>query len=216
MASEEYLRRLGKRCRGMEGLLRQVHDEDDTDEVTRRREMKLFAVLQGVLYVAAMNMVEELFEELRRCEDAAVAGRRWDWQSEPVSGGLPPRFEDQYIPLLLRKLTLAAAAVTSRLTGTWGPPVSVLEELALHLLLEQAQVVVDESDLILDGDWRESLEELLFEDLDVQLLYDDVDDVGAAILLDAVADHYAPNGWHIPFSEANDQAPYVTGDSEPA
>lgn len=215
MTSEIYLRRAGEQCGGLDGLLREIHRELDADgpvdEVGRRRELAQFGLLKGVLFVAAETMVDLLFEELRHCEAAVAAARPWVWEGEAVCGGLPPRFADTYTPALISKLILAAGAVTARLTGTWSPPVSVLEELALRLLLEQAQVVIDGADVQLSDGWRVDLEELLFEDLDVQLLYDDPTDVGVEILLEAVAEFYIPEGWTKPFSERSNQAPYVTG-----
>ena len=221
MESDADLRQAGEQCRGLDKLLSSVHRDIDADadepvdELRRRRELAQFGLVKGVLFFAAETLIDLLFDELTRCEAAATAGRPWEWEFEAVCGGLPGRFGSHYTPLMVRKLILASGAVTSRLTGTWSPPGSVMEELALRLLLDQAEVVIDGNAVALADGWREDLEELLFEDLDVQLLYDDPTDVGAVLLLDAVAEHYSPEGWSKPFSDRSNQAPYVTGSRSP-
>ncbi|UAJ81760.1 hypothetical protein IT072_20640 (plasmid) [Leifsonia sp. ZF2019] len=73
------------------------------------------------------------------------------------------------------------------------------------------QVVVDDNGVRLDLGWRDELGGLLFEDDDVQVLFDDPDDVGNQILFQAAGAHYRPENWTVPFSDGANQAPYVTG-----
>ncbi|UAJ81728.1 hypothetical protein IT072_20950 (plasmid) [Leifsonia sp. ZF2019] len=217
MVTEKELRRLGERCQGVARLLAEVHAEaasyGELDELTRRRELKQFALLQGALWVAASQLVEELFEEQGRAVAAVAAGRAWGWEQEPVCGGLPRRFAAHYTPHFVRQLVVAAGAVTARLTGEWAHPVSVLEEIALWLLIGQVQVVVDDNGIRLDPGWRDELGGLLFEDDDVQVLFDDPDDVGNQVLFQAAGEHYLPENWTMPFSGAANQAPYLAGNA---
>ena len=211
MLSELELRRLGEYCRGVAQLLERVHEEvaayGELDELGKRREVKQFGLLQGVLWVAAENLIEALFEEYERCIAAAKAREPWAWEQEPVCGGLPPRFAEHYRPRFVRQLIVAAGSVTARLAGEWVAPVSVIEEIAAWLLLEQAHVVVDENELSLDPGWHDELESLLLEDLDVQELWEAADD---AELVQIAGPFYLPSMWGTTFAPDANQAPFVT------
>ena len=87
----------------------------------------------------------------------------------------------------------------------------VAQELGLRILFNQVEVVADGADLALDEDWRAHVEELLFEDLDHELLYDPA--------LDGIEDDeqsqppgMAPmrfNDWFRPFNSDRSLPPYT-------
>jgi hypothetical protein len=66
--------------------------------------------------------------------------------------------------------------MTSRLTRGWEPLACVAQELGLRVLLDHVEVVAEAADVTLPDDWRGHLEDLLFEDLDHELLYDPAHD----------------------------------------
>lgn len=58
--------------------LAELHEEaasyGELDELTRRRELKQFALLKGALWVAAVQLTEELFKEHGRATEAMALG----------------------------------------------------------------------------------------------------------------------------------------------
>ncbi|XUK60355.1 hypothetical protein ABMA10_00125 [Plantibacter sp. RU18] len=121
---------------------------------------------------------------------------------------LPGRFVDLYDLGFIRKFLLCAAAVTGRVGQVWAPATSVAEELALRLLLDQTDVIVDTYEVDVPEEWRPALEELLFEDLEHECLYRELPftEVGAHVetrLANLTA-------WFIPFDENLSGIPYVT------
>lgn len=62
--------------------------------------------------------------------------------------------------------------VTSRFTRGWEPLTCVAQELGLRVLLNQVDVMAHLAVMTLDDDGRGHIEDMLFEDIDHELLYD--------------------------------------------
>lgn len=102
------------------------------------------------------------------------------------------------------------------LTAGWHPPHCVAEELALKILLDQAELCLEQADLEIP-DWREIVEEYVFADADHELLYDPA--------FDGIEDDQefatgtAPmafSRWFTPFSKERPVSPYLLDARGPA
>jgi hypothetical protein len=154
---------------GLEDLT--AWDLDDLSPPERAAALRRARALAGCLILASVITVDELFQDVdglrqeRDGDPAAIAGT---W----ILSGLPARFADRYSALFAQKFLVALADVTVRFTGEWKPLACVAQELALRVILNQVEVIAETADVALDDGWRGHLEDLLFDDLDHELLYD--------------------------------------------
>ncbi|MFF1694656.1 hypothetical protein ACFVXC_13650 [Streptomyces sp. NPDC058257] len=132
---------------------------------------------------------------------------------------LPPRYALQYDARFARRFLVTAIALTTRLTvGSFKELSCVAEELVLKLLLREAEVTLETFGLLDEGVSAalDRFADLVYEDMDHELLYDDsmdgVDEseVGAALGI-------APMGitsWFTPFDKGRYVHPYAADDPE--
>jgi hypothetical protein len=86
---------------------------------------------------------------------------------------LPERFAHRYDAVFAQRFLDAYRDLIARLREwPWQPPSSVAQELGLRLLLNRAEVYIDLYEIEVADDWRSRVEDLLFLDLDHDLLYD--------------------------------------------
>jgi len=174
--------------------------------VALRRE----SALAGCLVDAAVITVDHLIVDivsLRTGEAVAPDGIEDTW----VLSQLPARFAPKYTALFAQQFLVALIDVTSRLTQGWQPLASVAQELGLRVLLNQVEVVADAADVALDDDWRGHLEDLLFEDVDHELLYDPAYD-GIEDDPESQPPGMAPmrfEDWFRPFNDERTMPPYA-------
>lgn len=90
-----------------------------------------------------------------------------------VLSQLPGRFASFYNLKFAQKFTVATVDVTKRLACDWQPLATVAEELALHVLLDDAQYLAELWELELTYGWRSDLVDALDEDTDHEYLYKD-------------------------------------------
>jgi hypothetical protein len=141
---------------------------DARDQVERGRSVYRARLLAGVLWDASVLLVDHLFEDLRAVStDEPGAGDGMPF----VLRSLPARFAHRYTPLFIQQLIVAAADLTGTLTSVWREPACVAHELLVRALLDEAETVVDLYEIPVADGWRPMLEELLFADLDHELLY---------------------------------------------
>jgi hypothetical protein len=173
------------------------------------------AALAGCVMLAADLLIDELIEDIVSLRvDETAAGDRdaaariaGTW----VLSQLPPRFAASYTPLFAQRLLVAMVDVTGRLTRGWEPLASVAQELGLRVLLNLVDVVADTAGVALDDGWRDHLEDLLFEDLDHELLYNPAHD-GIEDDPDSQPPGMAPMrfaDWFRPFSDERTMPPYA-------
>jgi hypothetical protein len=191
-------------------------ESDDPDE--RARALVESEYVAGALFQASSIVVEHLFEDLAvltRAADGSTAGGLAD-QVFLALEGLPPRFADRYDVAFTRSLVVAVADVTRRLVAGWEPLGCVAQELGLRLLLDQAEVQLDDAEVPVSPGWRPWLEEYLFEDPDHEMLYEPTvdddrrdgspdDEVGAGVPMRF-------EDWFAPFGSARPLPPFlITG-----
>ncbi|MFB7893066.1 hypothetical protein ACFC1I_12765 [Microbacterium sp. NPDC056044] len=178
----------------------------------RAKLMRETALIRGLLWHASVTVVDRLFEDLRElARPDAGAGA---WHDTWVLSQLPPMFGHRYGVLFAQKFLVAAVEVTARLAGGWSTLPTVAHELALRIILNEAESVQEEIAFSLRSDWRAQLEEVLFRDLDHELLYEpDMDGIGeyAAAQLGMTPMDFA--SWFVPFANAEQPAPYATDSS---
>jgi len=151
-----------------------VRDVDDADPDEREAALTEARYVAGALYHAAVTTVDHLFgdlAELTGTGDPGATVRSAKGAAFFVLEDLPARYAHRYDALFVQQLIVAAVTVTARLTEGWRPLACVAEELALRLLLDQAEVRLEAADLDLPG-WRGIVEDCLFEDTDHELLFD--------------------------------------------
>lgn len=153
------------------------YDDDLLEELAKltleERELRLqqARLLAGALWTASVIMVDHLFEDLKtvsRLDNTTTA----DIDSTWILVNLPRRFAHRYGPLFVQKFIVVTIDLTTSLARAWRAPDCVAGELALQCLLEEVQTVVELYNLDLQGDWRARLEDLMVEDFDYDMLYD--------------------------------------------
>ncbi len=189
-----------------------LSSEDFTNLSHGQREATLrrASALAGCLIHASVSAVDHLLNdviELRQQDDQEAVEISDTW----ILSALPSRFVSSYSALFAQRFLVALVDVTSRLTRCWEPLSCVAQELGLRILLNETEVVADSADVALDENWREHLEELLFEDADHELLYNPA--------FDGIEDEPAsqPPGmapmriedWFKPFNDERSLPPYA-------
>lgn len=115
-------------------------------------------------------VVDELFMDIQSLSELeAVAAE--DISQTFVLSNLPERFAHQYSVLFAQRLMAVMIDLTTKLTRGWSSPSCIAQELALKLLLDGVEVTADLLDVDLAPDWRDCLEDMMFEDLDHELLF---------------------------------------------
>jgi len=155
---------------------RSVLGPDDVEwmeSITReRRDRSLFQakLLAGALWEASVILIDQLFEDLASLRKLHSIDRE-DIANTFVLSWLPRRLAQKYDIGFVQGFLVIAADLTGALARGWSRPSCVAQELALRCLLDQVEVIQDSYDLDLADDWRGSLEEQMFEDMDSDLLY---------------------------------------------
>ena len=174
--------------------------------------------VSGALFQSAVLTVDQLFEDLATLRElpshatVASAPDELFW----VLDGLPSRYANRYDVLFVQELIVAMVDVTRRFTEGWEPLACVGQELALRLILDQAEVQLElteaDSSVGVPDNWRPLVEETLFEDLDHEMLYDPgLDGIeDDQEVLESIA--AAPMGfadWFRPFNPERHLPPYL-------
>jgi hypothetical protein len=148
---------------------------DSLSAADRTAALRRASALAGCLMYAAVLLIDELIDDVVSLRDENTEDDERDaaaWMADTwVLSQLPARFAARYTPLFAQRMLVAAVDMTGRLTSGWEPLASVAQELALRVLLNLVDVVADSAEVTLDDGWRGHLEDLLFEDLDHELLY---------------------------------------------
>lgn len=173
--------------------------------------------------------VDHALDELGVVEEAELSGEDLDWNTLPLMGRLPPRYQHRYTPQMLRPFVVCLVTVTGKMADPdrvgSGMCSCVGEELAAHLVANAAGWLLaadrqDRGASVADVDFS-PLESLWFEDTDVEWLYrPELDGIEADEEVEAelgVA-HLVPERWFEPFA-GHVVHPYVTptgAEGEPA
>lgn len=161
------------------------------------------ALHRGALVAASVVGLDQLFDDLEALGAASEKGREFDFEQSGLLGELPRRFRRRYTEGFARRFLLAYAAVGTRLAQPhWSLCATVAEELALRLLVDQAQVHLEAAGV--DADFAR-FEDVAFEDFDHEYLFapgaDGFEDDPALAPLGM-----APMGfawWFVPFNDTD-------------
>jgi hypothetical protein len=188
-----------------------TEDLDGLGSAERTAAMRRASALAGCLIYAADIVIDELIDDIVNLRDEESDASTSTIEDTWVLCQLPARFAVGYTPLFAQKFLVAVVDVTGRLTKGSEPLACVAQELGLRVLLNQVEVVAESADVALDDGWRGHLEEMLFEDLDHEMLYDPA--------YDGIEDDPAsqPPGmapmrfedWFKPFNEERTMPPYA-------
>lgn len=134
-------------------------------------------VIKGALALASLQMIDELFSDLRLLNRKYSDEVNVDILIEDtmVLCGLPQRYAHRYDILFTQRFLMAVADVSSYMTNGWIALPTVAHQMAFNLLLNNAEAVVDAltaSDDRIVPIWREIMDLALFRDRDFELLYD--------------------------------------------
>jgi hypothetical protein len=148
-----------------------TEDLNNLSDKERTAALHRASTLAGCLIQASVIVVDQLIDDItelreRKSTASLEIGDTW------VLSDLPTRFAANYAALFAQEFLVALIDVTSRLTRGWEPLACVAQELGLRILLDRVEGVAVAADVALDDGWRSHLEDLLFEDLDHEFLYD--------------------------------------------
>lgn len=142
-------------------------DPEETVPTLTASRLQEATVLHGAIHWAYETFIDELLGDVstlrQNPEDAA--------ETTQISG-LPPLQAASYGPLFAQRFLAVAFDLGTALATAFEAPACVAQELALKLVLDQVEVLADLlPNLGLAEDWRSTAEDMLFEDLDHELLY---------------------------------------------
>ena len=99
-------------------------------------------------------------------------GRRFDFGDTGVLSQLPEQFWPRIDLPFVTRFGTALTVVSDRFKGDWSAPRNVAEELAIRILLSGAVDQLSIWEVDMPGYWVSNIQEVLFEDLDHESLYD--------------------------------------------
>ena len=209
--SAEDFRTDSVKCAGIIGLFSEMLLDEDIDAFTRRRLEPHVQLLVGLFWTAGEILVDELFEDL-----TAYNTGDFDAGETMALHGLPEQFQDRYDGRFLHQFLVATVVVTTRVATSWEYPSTIAEALAVKLLLDRVEVLIDTYELEVDEGWRDDVEGILFEDDDHELLYWDPEELDAHPRMLDGSVNLDYGSWFIPFRTPPRTAPYaVTEPSRP-
>lgn len=190
-------------------------DPDERDPDVRAAQLHSAALIGGVLWEASVTLIDQLFDDVAMLRVSTSD----DWaeliDETAILHRLPRRFWHLLSPGFAARFVAAAIDLTGRVSKGWTPLTCVAQELALKCLLDEMEVHTDTFEVPLPTDWRDDVEQFLFEDLDHEFLY--------AAAYDGFEHDptfgppgMAPmgfNDWFTPFGRDRRSAPFVEEDS---
>ncbi|MET1021943.1 MAG: hypothetical protein ABWX69_07070 [Arthrobacter sp.] len=169
----------------------------------RRQAASRTRLLAGLLWNSSSVLIDQLFRDfgtLSALDDVTAA----DIAGTSVLSSLPPQFAADYDAKFTQKFIVVASDVTASLVRGWTAPGCLAAELAVHCLLDQAEITEDIYELDLPEDWRAQVEEVLLEDADSEALYSDSLD-----LLEGGAERLGFEHWFEPLGPGDTVPPYA-------
>ena len=184
-------------------------DPEETVPALTASRLREATVLRGAIHWAYETFIDELLDDVsilrQNPEDAA--------ETTQISA-LPPLQGASYGPLFAQRFLAVAFDLGTALATAFEAPACVAQELALKLVLDQVEVLADLlPNLGLAEDWRSTAEDMLFEDLDHELLYvPELDGIGndPAVASMGMA-NLDVSAWFTPF-EGRTVNPYAAND----
>lgn len=125
------------------------------------------ARLAGLLVMSALVVADELHHDA-----ACLRIHSIDEAPVLIVWMLPERFKYRYSPVFVQRLTTVFADLTRQVQVGWESPSCVAQELCVRIWLDQTEILAETHKIDLPDGWRVSLEDVLFEDLDHEYLFD--------------------------------------------
>jgi hypothetical protein len=160
--------------------------------------------------LTAMDVLTDFFFGDIESLASAIPDR---FENTYMAGFLPDRYVHRYTPLFARQFLMCMATVAWKLRSPGEHLLAcVAEELALHALIEEAKRLLDEDGVPADF---ESFEDVAFEDLDFEMLFDPqwdgIEDYGNEQAPEMRFANLRFDEWFLPFRPDNPVHPYVEG-----
>jgi hypothetical protein len=159
-------------------------------------------IKREALHAAVAILLDNGFEALASHGDLSDSTLVWY---------LPPRLEPQYHEGLYRSMLVAVANIGGQLATTDAPILRCLaDEMALHVIIKQAGAWL-ETHGERDEGWGD-YEDLVFEDVDFELLYDPawdgIEDPDSDVARQEGMANLHPKDWFKPFRPDEPVHPY--------
>ncbi|MEU8662281.1 hypothetical protein [Actinoplanes philippinensis] len=149
--------------------------ESGDDDVSGEADDDTAKLAAGALIFASSLVIDELFQDIKTLAETNGSVADSD-DVFMVLDDLPERFAHHYTGRFARQFLVATVMITVRLTADeWTPPASIAEALALHIVVENAKVLLESHNLLDDDVSLEYLydgfDDAAYEDVDHELLY---------------------------------------------
>jgi hypothetical protein len=194
---------------------RDIHATDPDEREAAFTEARYVA---GALYQAAVITIDYLFSDLAQLtgsRDHTATVATAESAAFFVLEDLPTRYAHRYDVLFVKRFIVATVTVTQRLTAGWDPLACVAEELALRIVLDEAEARLDEAGLDIPN-WRATIEDYLFEDADHEMLFnpslDGIENDEDFLARTRTAPMAFPE-WFTPFNDERPIPPYLLDNS---
>lgn len=180
MTDNDYLAKIVNNAQmlpGIDFLANLLGKDNESDDKPEGDYDYTADVIRGSLVLASLQMIDELFSDLRLLDRkyADEADKNILIEDTMVLCGLPQRYAHRYDILFAQRFLMAVADVSSYMTNGWIALPTVAHQMAFNLLLNNAEAVVDAltaSDDRIVPIWRGIMDLALFRDRDFELLYD--------------------------------------------
>lgn len=140
-------------------------------DAERERTHRQSSLLAGTLWHASIVLIDQLFEDigtLRALPEVTAGDIAGTW----VLSGLPPLYASRYGVGFAQAFLAATIEQMKGLASGWEPPACIAQELAVHCLINQVEVIEDLYDLDLARGWQGIVRDALLEDTDADVLFD--------------------------------------------
>lgn len=142
---------------------------DGTENLTKNKRVAQQAALtQALLREGALDLTAMLFDDIRTLSahpittttDELEVMRRF-----PTGPAMSDRLD------FAHRLMATLMTMTWKLTVCWVTPACTAEEMMLHLIMDQAELLDDLYEVGLDADWRDRVSFCLLEDTDYESFF---------------------------------------------
>ncbi|AMM22599.1 hypothetical protein AX769_20870 (plasmid) [Frondihabitans sp. PAMC 28766] len=187
--------------------------EDASDVIGVRRIRGPVTTLRAVLWDACSTVVDLLYDDLRILEIARVNGPD-TLDVFSARDFFPSPMAEQYSIIFVRRFLASTMAITDRFAGAWREPANTAEDVATHLILGQAEMLIDTYEYKVPVNWRHDLEGFLLAQPESNLL-DDLNWQNPTRTNIPAREQLIINPWFIRFVPGLGANPYADPDTWP-
>ena len=154
---------------------------------------------RGLFSYAGVIVISELFSDLMELRQGTGINQTLQLAR------LPEAFRSQYTPMVTQAFLCSVVTVTQKFTEGWRPAATLAEELAVKLILDEAEALREQAGIDIDPWVITDGYDRLLEDVDYEWLYE-----GKAGYLGEGADQVS--SWFTPYNVERHAAPYTRMD----